>query len=77
MNKIHKAADDRRWWCGGGKQRTRYHLFTKCRAWLPQTRRMWKAHRWRHPRAPAIKWLWREESTEAALEVLRETRLRR
>ena len=39
---------------------------------------MWKAigkaHGWKHPRAPAIKWLWKERSTEAVL-VIRETRI--
>ena len=60
-------------------QQTGYHLFTECRAWLPQTRRMrrtiGKANRWMHPRAPAIKWLWKEKSTEAVLGVLRDTRI--
>ena len=37
-DRIHKATDDRCWWCGGGKQQTCHHLFTQCRAWLPQIR---------------------------------------
>ena len=60
-------------------QQTGYHLFTVCRAWLPQTRGMrrtiGKANRWLHPRAPAIKWLWKEKSTEVVLGVLRDTRI--
>lgn len=81
-NKIHKAADDKYWctWCGGGKQQTRsHHLFTVCKAWLPQTRKVWRAkgraHGWKHPRAPAMKCLWKEKSTEAILEILRDTRV--
>ena len=39
-----------------GEQQTCHHLFTECRAWLPQTRRLWKdigkAHGWKHPRVP-------------------------
>ena len=58
-NKTHKAADDKCWWCRGGKQQIRHHLFTECKAWLPQTRKMWgaigRAHGWKNPRAPAMK----------------------
>ena len=77
-DKIHRATDDRCWRCGGGKQQTRYHLFNECGAWLPQARRVWRAigraHGWKQPRAPAIKWLWKEKPTGAILEVLRDTR---
>ena len=55
-DKIHKVDDDQCWWCGGGKKQTRHHLFTECRAWTPQIRRLWsnigKVHAWKHPRAP-------------------------
>ena len=78
-DKIHKAADDKCWWCGGGKQQTRHHFFTQCRAWLPQIRTLWrdigKALGWKHPRAPSGKWLWKEESTEAVLAYLGSTRV--
>ena len=78
-DKIHRAVDDKCWWCGGGKQQTHYHLFSECKAWLPQARKMWraigKALGWTHPRAPAMKWLWKEKPTEAVLEVLRDTRI--
>ena len=30
--RIHRVTDDKRWWCGGGKQQTRYDLFVECRA---------------------------------------------
>ena len=33
-----------------------------------------EAHGWRYPRAPSVKWLWREESTEAVLKLLKGTR---
>ena len=40
---------------------------------------MWKAigkaRGWKHPKAPAIKWLWRKKSPEAVLEILRDTRI--
>ena len=70
-DKIRKTDDDHCWWCEGGKRQTRHHLFTECRAWIPQTRRLWrdigKAHGWKHPKAPSGKWLWMETSTEAGL----------
>ena len=78
-DKIHKTDDDRCWWCGGGKQQTCHHLFTECRAWPPQVRRLWKdigkACRWKHPRAPSVKWLWKKKATEAVLVFLRDTRV--
>ena len=76
---IHRTGDDRCWWCGGGRQQTRHHLFTECRAWMPQIRRLWKdtgkAQEWKHPRAPSGKWLWKKKSTEAVLAFLRDTRV--
>ena len=78
-DKIDRATDDKCWWCGGGKQQTRHHLFTECRACLPQIRKLWKeigkAHGWEHPRAPSGKWLWREKCMEAVLEFLKSTRV--
>ena len=78
-DKIHKMDNDRCWWCGGGKRQTRHHLFTECRAWTPQIRKLWKdigkAQEWRHPRAPSVRWLWREKSTEAVLDFLANTRV--
>ena len=78
-DKIRKIDDDRCWWCGGGKKQTRHHLFTECRAWAPQIRKLWrdigKAQGWRHPKAPSVRWLWREKSTEAVLDFLGSTRV--
>ena len=46
---------------------------------MPQTKKLWKdigkAHGRKHPRAPSVKWLWRENSTEAVLMFLRSTRV--
>ena len=60
-DKIYRADSDLCWWCGGGNKQTRHHLFTECRAWAPQIRKLWKdigkAHGWKHPRAPSGKWL--------------------
>ena len=54
------------------KQQTRRHLFTECRALRPQITRLWKeigkACGWKHPKAPSVKWLWREKATEAVLD---------
>ena len=78
-DKIRKIDNDSCWWCGGVKRQTRHHLFTECKAWMPQTRKLWKdigrAHGWRHPRAPSGKWLWKEKSTEAVLTFLKSTRV--
>ena len=78
-DRIHKIKDDKCGWCGGRKRQTRHHLFVECRAWLPYTRKMWKsigkAHGWKHPKSPSIKWLWKERSTEAVLKMLGETRI--
>ena len=65
--------------CGGGKKQTLRHLFTECRAWMPQIRRLWrdigKAHGWKHPRAPLGKWLGKEKPTEVVLASLGSTRV--
>ena len=46
---------------------------------MPQIRKPWKdvgrAHGWKHSRAPSVKWLWREKSTEAVLVFLRSIRV--
>ena len=58
-DKLGKTDNDRCWWCGGGKQQARHQIFTECRAWLPQIRKLWKdigrAHGWEHPRGPSVK----------------------
>ena len=67
------------WWCNCGRRQARHHLFTECRAWAPQIRRLWrrigKDCRWQHPRAPSVRWLWEERAIEEVLEYLGDTRL--
>ena len=64
-------------WCGSGKRESRHHLFTECQALIPQIRRLWKRVgkdcRWKHPKAPAVRKLWREGATTAVLEFLEDT----
>ena len=65
---------DECWWCNCGKRQTRHHLFTECRAWAPQIRRLWKrigkdCH-WEHP---LVRRLWKGEASEAVLEFLEDT----
>ena len=47
--------------------------------WAPQARKMWKeigkACGWKHPRAPAVRWLWEEKATKAVLSFLTSTRV--
>ena len=78
-DKIGKADSDRCWRCEGGKRQIRHHLFTEYRAWLPQIRKLWKGigkvHEWKHPRAPSVRWPWREKFTEIVLVFLRSTRV--
>ena len=33
-----RAESDECWWCNCGKRQSRHHLFTECRAWMPQIR---------------------------------------
>ena len=67
------------WWCASGEPQSRHHLFTRCPAWRPQTRRLWKdigkALRWKRPRAPSVRYLWEGKATDAVLEFLRTTRV--
>ena len=50
-------------------------------AWTPQIRRLWKRVAkdcgWKHPRAPAVRKLWREGATGAVLEFLEDTSIGR
>ena len=64
------------WWCNCGRRQSRHRLFVECRAWPPQTRRLWRGSSkdcgWEHPRAPAVRWLWEESAIRAVLEFLEE-----
>ena len=78
-DKILKIDNDRCWWFLSGERQSRHHLFTRCRAWVPQARKVWKVIgkvcEWKHPRAFSVKWLWKERATEAVLDFLRDTRV--
>ena len=67
------------WWRASGEPQSRHHLFTRCPAWRPQTRRLWKdvgeALGWKEPRAPSVRYLWEGKATDAVLEFLRTTRV--
>ena len=68
--RAEAAESSERWWCSSGE---RY------RAWAPQQRRLWRRIGrdcgWKHPRAPAVKWLWEERATEAVLAFSADTRV--
>ena len=78
MTGPQRLETDERWWCNCGRQ-SRYHLSAECQAWAPQIRDLWrkigKDCHWEHPRAPALRWLWKEEATESVLEFLESTRV--
>ena len=64
---------------GSDRRESRHHLFIECRAWAPQTQRLWervvKDCRLEHPKAPAVRKLRKEGVTEAMLEYLEDTRV--
>ena len=37
-----QAPSDKCWWCGTDERQTRHHLFTRCRRWFPEIRRLWQ-----------------------------------
>ena len=78
-DRIKRTDTGECWWCDSGEPQSRHHLFTRCRAWPPQARRMWrdigKVCGWRHPRAPSVRLLWDGRATEAVLDFLRDTRV--
>ena len=79
MTGPQRLESDNSWWCNCGRRQSRHHLFAECRAWAPQTRALWsrvgKDWQWEHLRAPALRWLWKEEATEAVLDFLESTRV--
>src|SRR6266705_6546840 len=74
-----RLESDKCWWCNCGKRQTRHYLFTECKAWAPQIRKLWrrvgKDCHWEHPRTPAMKWLWSEKATGAVLAFLEDTQV--
>ena len=79
MSGPQRAESDECWWCNCGKRQSRHHLFAECRAWLPQIRELWqrigKDCGWEHPRAPALRWLWKDDAIGAVVEFLEGTRV--
>ena len=77
--RFGRGEDDQCWWCMSGEPQSRHHLFTRCRAWLEQRRRLWKdvgeACEWKHPRTPSVRLLWDVRAAGAVLEFLRTTRV--
>ena len=79
MTGPQRLESDGCWWCNCGRRQSRHHLFTECRAWAPQIRELWrrvgKDCGWEHPRAPALRWLWKDDAVEAVVEFLENTRV--
>ena len=59
MSGPQRVATSECWWCNSGRRQSRHHLFTECRAWAPQVRRLWKRVGkdcgWKHRRAPSVR----------------------
>ena len=76
MTGPQRLDSDECWWCNCGKGQSRHHLFTKCWSWPPKIRELWlrvgKDCGWEHPRAPALRWLWKDD---AVVEFLENTRV--
>ena len=72
-----RLASDKCWWCNCDKKEIRHHVFTECKTWTTQIRRLWKRVgkdcNWKHPRAPSVRRLWKEDATAAVLEFLEDT----
>ena len=67
MKRIKKTDSNLCWWCEDGRSiQTRQHLFTECRAFKPQIKRLWKSVgkqlNWRHPRSKRIPSFQRRQS---------------
>ena len=75
--RFGRASTDECWWCTSGESQSRHHLFTRCRGWAEQRRRLWKdvgeACEWDHPRTPSVRLLWDVRAADAVLESLRTT----
>ena len=79
MTGPQRLESDGCWWCNCRRRQSRHHLFTECRAWAPQIRELWrrvgKDCGWEHPRAPALRWLWKDDAVGAVVEFLENTRV--
>ena len=80
LKRIGQSASDECWWCGSGERQTRLHLFTQCRRWTPEIRRLWQRVNAESGsyRAPSVRRPFNEpQATEAVLDFLRTTRVGR
>ena len=79
MTGSQRLGSDGCWWCGCGRRQTRHHLSTECRAWTPQIRELWqrvvKDCGWEHPRAPVLRWLWKDDVVGAVVDFLESARV--
>ena len=79
LRRIGQISTDSCWWCGSGKRQTRLHLFSRCRRWTPEIRRLWQRIEVDcegGPRAPSVRRLFRDpRATPAVLDFLRDTRV--
>ena len=79
MSGPQRLDSDECWWCNCGRRQSRIHLFTEFRTWAPQIRELWrrvgKDCGWEHPRAPALRWLWKDDAVGAVVDFLRSTRV--
>ena len=79
MTGPQQLGSHERWWCACGRRQSRHHLFTECRAWAPQIRELWQRVGRdcgsEHPRAPALRWLWKDDAVGAVVDSLESTRV--
>ena len=58
LRRVGQVPSDRCWWCGSGEVQSRHHLFTRCRRWTPEIKRLWesveKDCEWECPRALSL-----------------------
>jgi ribonuclease HI len=79
LKRIKKTDSDLCWWCEDGRSvQTRHHLFTECREFRPQIRRLWKSVgdklNWKHPRSKKISDLFSDDRvTKDVLRFLKDT----
>ena len=79
MSGPQRLDSDECWWCKDGRRQSRHHLFVECKSWTPQIRTLWqrvgKDCGWEHPRAPALRWLWKDDAVGAVVEFLESTKV--
>ena len=75
--RVGQAESDECFWCGSGERQTRYHLFVKCRRWMPEIRKLWQKVRAETGMggAPSVRKLFGGRNTKANLEFLKETKV--